>query len=145
MARLKVVWGQMTPQNVPLQRTTRFAPSPLCQSSFLSEMLSSWFSLKLGWPVNSSSPGLASWMAWYLCSSRYVVNSLAYSGWVIAKAWNSSEKQNLGENVRKVGTDVKLTAGTYWRWWNQKRQRRSPWKAWPCLCLTRPEQNTAGL
>jgi len=29
---------------------------------------------------------------WYLCSSRYVVNNLAYSGCLNAKSLNSSEK-----------------------------------------------------
>lgn len=28
-------------------------------------------------------------------------------------------------------------------WWNQRRQHQSPWKAWPCLCLTHPGLSAA--
>lgn len=109
MARLKFVGGQMKRQKVPFPVYDFLVSSPRCQSSFLSETLSSCGSLELVWPVNSRSPGLASWMAWYLCSSRYVVKSLAYSGWVMAKASNSPGKQSPGETVGRSG-------GQVWRW-----------------------------
>lgn len=28
-------------------------------------------------------------------------------------------------------------------WWNQRHQHQSPWKAWPCLCLTHPGLSAA--
>lgn len=44
---------------------------------------------------------------------------------------------------RSLAIDLLQEESTHWRWWNQSRQHRSPWRAWPCSDRTHPEPSAA--